>query len=1224
MTSSSSATGASARNTHWLIQAAVAAAIASSFTVTASAAEPAAAGSELQEVTVTGSRIVRRDTETTSPLMTVDKEVLEKSAYISIEQSLNDLPQFMAGGALFGAGAVTGLTAAGDVAGSAGTGNMFDTARPVDNARVGQYTPGAAVLNLRGLGVNRSLTLIDGRRAIPSNASGAIDLNTIPQIAIGSIEVITGGASSVYGADALAGVTNIKLRDNFDGLQVRARGGINEDGGDGQEWQFSTLMGVNVGDKGHAMVAMDYSKREVSLFANRSFFKDAMQSPLSNAADYIFGWYPGYTPGTLPGGCTSTTLCTTTSLSATAGGGSNNVFNNAWAGNGPAQSAVNQVFADRTCGTANCVTNALGGYLFNPDGTMFVRNSAVGATQYGPQSFTGLQGGTPQHPDETTCSYTVGLTNTVPGFQTACLPQLNRVDYGRRLTSPHDGFTLLGSADYDISEHVNAYTVINFATSNTETRREPSPTSGAFAVAIPYASDPNTKYLPSIVQTPALGLAVGDTLPEYRVGGKRGTNCAPTGGCTMQQAFPVSPELATLLNARPNVTLNNAASPFNGQTVCELRTVDSNAGNAGHTVQVPASGTTPAYTVQMDPNTGETYKTCGPNSAWRMQDQLGYLPPRGTENNQTTYQLTAGLKGGLGISDWTWDAYISAGESRTLTEYVGYISAVNYAAIMTAPNYGKGYHATSLGVSNKALTCTSGLNPFAQSIGALIPSQDCIDAITSNQADKQSMKQYESQLNLQGKLFELPAGDVRSAIGISWRKNDYVFLPDSLRESDYIADTSAGQFGVGNVIGDVSVHEYYAEMLIPLLKDLPAVRSLELELGGRYSLYSTGQDVPTYKAQLSWEPLQWLRVRGGYNRAERTPNIAELYTSPTVSSQLSGTGSDPCGTTVAAALPGKSNAPDNPNRAQLQALCSAQINAYGGNNASAFHQNPNGFIGAGGVLTFAGNPNLRSEKGDTWTAGLVLTSPFDNALAHRITSTIDWYSIKISDAIDVLSGQNILNACFNVDGSNPTYSLNDPGGYCKLIVRDPVSAIDTTINSAYANTGKISTEGVDVTIAWAAPFSDMGMERVPGTLTLAVNANFLIDMSQPVTVNGDLQNYAGYVGASKYQTNTTLGYLWNNSHLTLDWLWHNGTAGLAANNRPTTLNAGYPSGNIFNLSGGTRFGKVDLSLSINNLLDATPKPAGYAFADQTQGFGTYDPYADLVGRRYSVNVSMNF
>ncbi len=285
-------------------------------------------------MTVTGSRITRRDTETTSPLITVDKEVLEKSSYVSIEQTLNQLPEFMAGGALLSSGAVTGLTAAGDVAGGAGTGNMFDTARGVDNARVGQFTPGAATVNLRGLGPNRSLTLIDSRRGVPTNASGAIDLNTVPQIAIGNIEVITGGASSVYGADAIAGVTNIKLRNNFNGVEVRTRGGINEAGGDGKEWQFSTIVGTSLGGKGHAMVAMDYSKREIAYWKNRDYLVDLMKSPLSNAADYIFQWYPGYAPGGAPTGnptCAAAT-CTTTSLAAAAGGGSANVFNGVWGG----------------------------------------------------------------------------------------------------------------------------------------------------------------------------------------------------------------------------------------------------------------------------------------------------------------------------------------------------------------------------------------------------------------------------------------------------------------------------------------------------------------------------------------------------------------------------------------------------------------------------------------------------------------------------------------------------------------------------------------------------------------------------------------------------------------------------------------------------------------------------------------------------------------------------
>ncbi len=344
----------------WLVRAAVAAAISSSCITSAHAQESDAANKVdgLQEVQITGSRIVRRDTETTSPLITVDREVIERSSYISIEQALNELPEFMAGGPLAGGTAVTSLSAAGDVAGGSGSGNMFDTARPVDNARLGTYTPGAATVNLRGLGPNRSLTLIDGRRAIASNASGAIDLNTIPQIAISNIEVITGGASSVYGADALAGVTNILLRKNFEGVEARARAGVNESGRDGKEWQLSSLMGLNINDRGHAMVALDFSKREVALWRNRSYFREAMESPLSNSGDLLFSYWPGYTPGALtnqscPAG---STVCTTNSRALNAGGGSVNVFNNAWAGNFPSQAGINAIFSDRTCLPNNCIT----------------------------------------------------------------------------------------------------------------------------------------------------------------------------------------------------------------------------------------------------------------------------------------------------------------------------------------------------------------------------------------------------------------------------------------------------------------------------------------------------------------------------------------------------------------------------------------------------------------------------------------------------------------------------------------------------------------------------------------------------------------------------------------------------------------------------------------------------------------------------------------------------
>ncbi len=1208
---SSRASGAhrSRSSASFLIRAAVAAALTAGLGLPAMAADPATstarpADDGLDEVVLTGSRIVRRDTETTSPLITVDKEVLDKNAYISIEQALNEMPEFMAGGALFSGAAVTSLTEAGNVAGGSGSGNMFDTARGIDNARMGTFTPGQATVNLRGLGPNRSLTLIDGRRGIAANASGTLDLNSVPQIALGNIEVITGGASSVYGADALAGVTNLKTRSNFSGLEVRARGGINEHGGDGKEWQFSTLMGTSVGGEGNLIIAMDYSKRETSLWANRPWFREAMLSNQSGSGNYLFALQPSYTAG--PTGIVN------------GNGGTNTVFNNAWSGNGPSQAAINQVFSDRTCllnaVLVNCLTPTSngGGFYFNGDGTLFTRSSVLtqGGVNYqwGPQSFTGNAAGTPENPDEVVCNYATGNDNRFPGLQKNCAPVLGTVDYGRRLTSPREAYTLFSKGEYRINDYAQAYSSIQFANSHTETRREPSPASGNWTVAVPYHSNPAAKYLPSVATVAAPGIAIGDTLPEYRAGGTRGLACAPVGGCTMQQAFPVSPELATLLNSRPTPVIagTTAQNAFAGLSACELRSLNNGV-----------------ITSQIDPNTGETFKTCGPNSPWRLATQLTFLPPRGTVNDLTTYQIVSGVKGDTSLGDWTYDLYLSQGESRTRTEYQGYVSTANYAAIVSAPNYGRGYSAQSNGVSNKRLSCTSGINPFAQAAGTLSVSQDCINAVTSNQTDRESMEQFESALNLQGGLFDLPAGEVRSAVGLSYRKNTYEFKPDSLRESDYINDTTPGQFGVGFVAGAVTVKEAYGELLVPLLKDLPMVRSLELELGFRYSQYSTGQDVPTYKAQLSWAPLDWLRVRGGYNRAERTPNIAELYTTTTVSSQLSGVGNDPCRNGVTNALPTQSNTAANPNRAALLALCSAQINAWGGNNASTFHADPLAFNGAGGVLTFQGNPNLQSEEGDTWTAGVVLQSPFSNVLLQRVTATIDWYRVKIKDPIDVVSGQFIVDACFNVNGTNPTYALNDPSNYCRLIERDPSSGGIRTVNAIYDNIGELGVEGVDTTIRWGAALADMGLASMPGSLSATISANFLLNQDQPASVGGDVLNYAGYAAASKFRTNTTIGYNWDASRLSLTWLFHKGTDQLV-NNRPSPLVIGYPSGSLFNLSGGTKFGNVDLGVTINNLLDTKPKRGGYFIADETNGFGTFDPYNDLVGRRYSLSLTMSF
>src|SRR5690606_15030837 len=104
---------------------------------------------------------------------------------------------------------------------------------------------------------------------------------------------------------------------------------------------------------------------------------------------------------------------------------------------------------------------------------------------------------------------------------------------------------------------------------------------------------------------------------------------------------------------------------------------------------------------------------------------------------------------------------------------------------------------------------------------------------------------------------------------------------------------SAGAFGSGSIDQEVSVREAYGEMLIPLVRDWRFIRYLELELGARRSEYTTGQDVDTYKLLGSWEPARWLRIRGGYNRAERAPNMSELYATPNGSAQFGSFPNDP-------------------------------------------------------------------------------------------------------------------------------------------------------------------------------------------------------------------------------------------------------------------------------------------------------------------------------------------
>jgi outer membrane receptor protein involved in Fe transport len=185
-------------------------------------------------IVVTGSRIQRRDLTSTSPLAVVSDEEFALSGAVNVEQVINTLPQV-----------VPGLTSFSNNPGN-----------------------GAATLNLRGLGSARTMVLVNGRRWMFFDTSQIVDLNTIPQFLIDSVDVVTGGASAVYGSDAMAGVVNFQLR-HAEGLELGAQYQLTEEG-DGDRMQVHGSIGGEFADgRGRATAFAEYYKRTPILQADR-------------------------------------------------------------------------------------------------------------------------------------------------------------------------------------------------------------------------------------------------------------------------------------------------------------------------------------------------------------------------------------------------------------------------------------------------------------------------------------------------------------------------------------------------------------------------------------------------------------------------------------------------------------------------------------------------------------------------------------------------------------------------------------------------------------------------------------------------------------------------------------------------------------------------------------------------------------------------------------------
>ncbi|MGO4409174.1 MULTISPECIES: TonB-dependent receptor domain-containing protein [unclassified Brevundimonas] len=958
--------------------------------------------SQVGDIVVTGSRIARQDYRSTSPIVTVSAEDFQATGSVTIDTLINDLPQF--------------------------TPSISSTSNNPSNG-------GQANINLRNLGSNRTLVLMNGRRVVPSNSDGTVDVNLIPTALIKNVEVISGGASAAYGSDALAGVANFILNENFQGVQFDAQYG-ETDRSDGRTESYSVTLGGNFdNDRGNMVLSLARSTRGTIFNGAREF------SAVSGAS------------GTSPLG--STTFDST---------------------NLPTLAAIRAYFNNPTLSNT-------GQFGFNNDGSIF--------------SYTGKLN--VKNPAGAGPEYTAPGANYT--FNTGPLNYLQL---------PLQRYNVYSAGRYKINDSAEVY---------------------ANALFTQYSSDTELAASPAASGT---GFRVPSTNPF------------------------ITADLRALLNTRAN-----------------------------------------------------------PNSSFALNKRFTSLGGRHSNQDYNIYQLTTGLRGRVPNSEWTYDVYGSYGRVANVTTQSGNVSRSSVQRLLDDPFGGAG------GVKNGATIpelCKGGFNPF----GVTQLSAECISYIGRSARNQTTTEQRNVEASMQGKAFDLPAGEVRVAVGAQYRQDNFAFGADSsLSQQNASTDhlgadgkPDGGKIGgseiagfnpVPSLKGSTNSKELFIEALVPVLADLPFVEKLDLNLGYRYADYSTAGGTKAYRAELDWTIAGGVRARGGYSRSVRAPSIGELFATggtnfPGIGApSLKGTEGDPCDN--------RSSFRNGPDAAKVKALCLAQgLSPLAIDNFQYSNAQVEGVSG--------GNPGLFEETSDSWNVGLVYQSRFASPWLSGISASVDYYNIKITDAIGSIAATDALQGCFNVTGENPTFDVNN--GYCQLFRRDPLSGGIVGAIERQANLGAIETSGVDFQADWGFNIDEVGGGDW-GRLRFNTVISWLSEYKDNVVEGGVFTDRTGTIASSFGKTfpvwKALSSVTWSDGPFSVGARWRR-VGELTVINTDIVL----PSIDYFDLNGSWSINDtVSLRAGVNNVTDEQPN----VFSPGVQANTDPSTY-DVLGRRYYVGLTARF
>jgi iron complex outermembrane receptor protein len=832
-------------------------------------ADPGEEAGSQDRIVVTGSRIARDPNLTGAvPVQSLDEETIRLSGELNIADVVNDIPAL-----------ISSLTA--------------------ENSATG-----ANSLNLRGLGGERTLTLVNGRRHVAGfRGTQAVDTGTIPRALVERVEVSTGGASAVYGADAVTGVVNFILKDDFEGVQVDFRAGIAGEG-DAENFAFDALFGENFHNgRGNIVIGLTMEQDSAITYGERDWSRD-------NGIDSVQVNPASLTNPNAP----SLAIVQDPRFWLTSQEGSI----------APSFFGRNTTYVDiNGNGIPDCQESAggrnpflAGCWLTNPDGSVRVNQDGI--------VLDGLWG--------------LGGDG-------------GRLNFNRDYLYPEtDRFVINLNSRYDVTPDFRVFFEAKYVNAESTTFGEQDTFYDTLFIR------PDNPFIPAQLQ-PVVNVTGGLLLTQdpldfsdnnpsiytretYRFVG--GFEWEPADGHLIEFSinhgvFKNTSETSGLYLDRVFAAIDAVRAP-NGEIVCR-------------------SDLNPNAAYEIDYFTwGNNYA----NGAFSSDRYYSFTPgdglcqplnPFGTYSASEAAQnfVTADLEDVLEI-DQTVVSVFATGQFDAFSELLD--GAIGYAA-------GAEYREESS--DNRLDPLTLGILPSTTSF--------------------------------------TPGVDVNT---VSPWLNSFTSI-DNIE-----------QFNSG---GGYEVYDVFAEVQIPILEGRAFADRLSVDAAVRFADYSTLGETTTWQISGTWAPIPDVTFRGTISEAVRAPNISELF-DPPLPIFVNAT-ADPCAA---------NNVNDPAVSANREANCRAELLAVGVpltdiEDATGAYNWTNPLTGRFSGIS-GGNPNLGVETAETITLGAVITP----SIIDGLSITVDYWDIKIEDAIAAVAASDILEGCFD--------SANYPNlDFCNLFTR---------------------------------------------------------------------------------------------------------------------------------------------------------------------------------------------